>query len=213
MVNSWPRNTKKETEEKTTERTISTCTDWSHSGKNKSSPDFSCHQVQSCILCFSFLYHFLWRTRTTKFPWSCQTCSCTTGPSSPDHPTPTRTGKRNETMQGTAENAYLDRHYMSNPDHYLLHGGYKQHRQGDQMQQDHKHEQVRHFRFPERKKTNKDSQNKSGFYFLFSVSVFSINTLKIQIILNRVFSVLDVHKHFFFLQLLWAGMCWPTTLQ
>lgn len=103
MVNSWPRNTKKETEEKTTERTISTCTDWSHSGKNKSSPDFSCHQVQSCILCFSFLYHFLWRTRTTKFPWSCQTCSCTTGPSSPDLPTPTRTGKRNETMQGTAD--------------------------------------------------------------------------------------------------------------
>ncbi len=38
MVNSWPRNTKKETVEKTTERTIRTCTAWSHSEKRKTFP-------------------------------------------------------------------------------------------------------------------------------------------------------------------------------
>lgn len=31
MVNNRPRNTRKETDEKTTERTIKTCTAWSHS--------------------------------------------------------------------------------------------------------------------------------------------------------------------------------------
>lgn len=96
MVKSWPRNTKKETEEKTTERTISTCTAWSHSTKEKSSPDFRFHHLH--FMEFFFLYQFLWRTRTTKFLWSCQSGSCTTGLSSPVRPTPTRTGKRNETQ-------------------------------------------------------------------------------------------------------------------
>lgn len=69
MVNSWPRNTKKETEEKTTERTIRTCTAWSHSGKRQ----FRCHLViQSCVLWkFLFIYLFI----TSFFGGRTQPCS------------------------------------------------------------------------------------------------------------------------------------------
>lgn len=55
----------------------------------------------TCLLwrlffCFVWFYQFLWRMHTAMFLWSCQTCSCTTGLSSPDCPTPTRTGKKTE---------------------------------------------------------------------------------------------------------------------
>lgn len=52
MVNSWPRNTKKETEEKTTERTIRTCTAWSHSGKRHPRIQVSLGHPKLCFMEF-----------------------------------------------------------------------------------------------------------------------------------------------------------------
>lgn len=62
-------------------------------------PDFTCGR--ELLMCGGMqneiaAYHFLWRTHTTRFLWSCRTYSCTTGLSSPCHPTPTRTLKKRD---------------------------------------------------------------------------------------------------------------------
>lgn len=69
-----------------------------------------------CFFGFVLFYQFLWRMHTAMFLWSCQTCSCTTGLSSPDCPTPTRTGTENEAQRSSvfSRRAYPDQHQMSN---------------------------------------------------------------------------------------------------
>lgn len=92
--------------------------------KKKTSPNSGVAWSPKAVFfcCFFFFYQFLWRTHTAMFLWRCQTCSCTTGLSSPGCPTPTRTGKEKKEARYCRD--ALSRHTSDvEPDHYLLQGG------------------------------------------------------------------------------------------
>lgn len=86
------------------------------------------------------------------------------------------------------------------PDHYLLHGGYEQHGQGDQMQQDHRHQQVCHFLIPCKQKQNETWRFWGGGKKVdFIVSALSQNTnLKIGMTERSVLCAGCTQTHFFF---------------